>query len=293
MSMEIKESTVPDEVWVQCPFCGDEKFRLGINTKTRVGHCFHCDWRSKDAVTEVLEGTIPVVQPIDIEDPVVVLPESFSRFSQFEQSHPAFKYLKQRGVSYEQMRRLKMGYCEFGRFANRVIFPFYWEGKLEFFVARDYSGKSKVRYLNSVGRKGLYNLTEHAKGDRLILAEGIIKALRLERHLSIPAAAMLGHTLKRKLAQRIVESGYKQVCIWPDPDPSGVGIMAVKDVATVCHELNLQVVTLLPVPSQPADEATPEQLKASLDALVPMRFGVGAKLTMQVGTTRVERIADK
>ncbi len=285
--MEIRKSSKPDEVWVCCiqPECGDTRFRLGINLRTRIGHCFNCGWRSPDAVTEVLELGEDI--PLEESKPQgpVRLPEGYARLTPDDFDEEAYQYLVDRDVNEFQIRRFKVGYSLTGRYAGRVIFPCYdRKGKLEYFVARDYTGEGDPRYLNSVGKKGLFGIPKKREKTCLYLAEGIFKALRLQRHLHVEAAALLGHTISKELVERIIKKGYTRVLIWPDPDPPGCE--GVIKVAETCLEAGLVVFTIWPLPKNPADEQKPKFMRRSRQNIV--KFNWLTKQAFQIEATKME-----
>ncbi|MDP7195147.1 MAG: hypothetical protein QF864_03005, partial [SAR202 cluster bacterium] len=58
----------------------------------------------------------------------------------------AMMYLQKRGITYEDILKYGMGYCDQGLYTNRVIIPSYKEdGQLNFFVGRDIF-QSKMKY---------------------------------------------------------------------------------------------------------------------------------------------------
>lgn len=139
-------------------------------------------------------------------------------------SKDAHFYLRKRGITKEQIRKHRIGFCAVGKYAWRIVFPVSSpKGKLRGFVARDFGGQTDFRYLNSEGTKELYNLSPAKRRNRIcVLGEGIFDVLAFER-AAIPntdAVAGLGKTLTKR--QYRILSKYEVVVIWPDPDMPGV-----------------------------------------------------------------------
>jgi hypothetical protein len=256
------------ELAVCCLFCTaqgeslDERFRLYLNLNTGAGLCFNCGWRSRYALQQVLRRLKLPQQPTDFEVasklilaapklPVDFLPltEATSKLDL-----QALRYVLKRGVTQQQILDKRLGVSFVGEFAYRIIFPI-WEGSsLQGFTARSFLGTEKVKYLHSKGNKYLFNL---ANSTRVILSEGVFKALRIEQ-LALPydSAACLGHSLTAKQLEQLQQHKVKQVVLWPDPD--SVGLKGFLKIAEELHN-HVEVKIVWPM-TQPADEASPDSL---------------------------------
>ena len=66
----------PDEILVCCPFCllrgktPDNDYNLGINVKKNIGHCFRCEWRSREALEALRSLTTSEVSDADVQQAV-------------------------------------------------------------------------------------------------------------------------------------------------------------------------------------------------------------------------------
>lgn len=289
-NIRYRASSERGELSLCCPFCiergeptSDTKFKLGLNYLTREGHCFRCDWRSRDAVRdymikaiqiedEILEDSVAIVKP-----PPPQLPEDFQLLYNVGESdeivYEAYKYLKDRGISSLTMRRKQIGVSLTGRYAYRVLFPVLWRNKLKGIVARDFTGTAQAKYLNSVGDKYLYNLP--TKCQSVILAEGVFKVLAIEKAIGVPAAALLGHSITDKMIKQLKHTSCEEVTIWPDPD--SVGIKGALNVADQLHDFT-KVFIISPVPSKQADELKASEIAHRYKARVPYNWALHQKI---------------
>ncbi len=273
-----------DNICVCCPFCVergesmDTRFRLGINVKTGLSHCFNCRWKGgKKSVSFIMrrlgiesrfesfsydqdneEESAPKPAMAEIS-----LPKDFSPLTECydDVDEAARKYVLSRGVTAEQIESKGIGVSYVGRYAYRVIFPVMDGKHLRGFAARDFTGmETKCKYLNSTGDKYLYNFQ---KANGIILCEGVFKALRLETAAQGEFAAMglLGHDLTDKQLAQVVRSGCKEVLLWPDPDRAGI-----RGMITVADKLSgiVRYISVMTGITKPADEEPISSLRDKL-----------------------------
>lgn len=277
MGVAWRRGSKHSEVNLCCPFCvdrgetADDRFRLGVNVVWDSCHCFNCEYKSRIQsqlrvlrqlgvkVTEAETSSIGEEEKI----PPPELPRDFMPLTKIARDkdpllQKAVRYVVDRGITWEQIARNNIGVSLVGRFAYRVIFPVMYKDELKGVVARDFTGKQSPKYLNSKGPKFLYNLRPPGKSKKLILSEGIIKALAIERAVKLRSAALLGHTVTSGMLEAIRAEGYKSVVVWPDPDSPGVrGAVAV---ANDCSSANLHTWVIYPIPRAQADEMTENEL---------------------------------
>jgi hypothetical protein len=112
------------------------------------------------------------------------------------------------------------------------------------FLARDFTGRKKVRYLNALGQqKSVYGLVGEA--DEVILFEGVFKALRAARVLPLPCCAVLGNRLSAGQITQLKEgAGVQKVYYWPDPD--GPGIRGARESLKELQRAGIQVQLVWP-----------------------------------------------
>lgn len=230
------------EVWVKCPFCNDEKYRMGINVISGLAHCFRasCEWKTTDRrhLFRELSTIFDVEERMDDvrlrRKPVKAatfkktstLPEGFEILTPEDDDEIATKawtYLSDRGVTYKQIVRHKIGFCATGKFAWRIIIPIYRKGKMVAFTGRDFSGDPDVdpKYMNSTGTKFLYNVPHgHIKRAALLL-EGPFDVWAGERAVSdVNVLGRLGSGMTKHSLNVLLR--YDETIIWPDPDRGGV-----------------------------------------------------------------------
>ena len=74
----------------------------------------------------------------------------------------ALKYLKSRGLTKEDILRYNIGYCETGKYRNRIIIPSYDESnELNYFIGRSYLSKTKRKYMNPEAQKEIIIFNEY------------------------------------------------------------------------------------------------------------------------------------
>lgn len=221
------------EVNVCCPFCNETRFRLGVNVISGKAKCFNCDWGSKlNSISKVLaelrikgESDEQPKQVVEEDYVEINLPEEYERVLPIPRGgdfhRTVQEYLHGRGMNDEQIRKKRVGLCLTGRYAFRIVFPVVTQGELCGFVTRDFTQRQDKPYLNSVGKKALYNL-HRKKKDTALLVEGILKCLAAERVLGdeIDCLAVLGKSITDEQIELL--KGYKHIIILPDNDGPGL-----------------------------------------------------------------------
>lgn len=290
-NIPFRRRSKPGEVWVPCPFCREERFRLGLNYARNLGHCFNCGWKSRRAVQSFLREIRLDVQiegiPEDIPEgkpEPVRLPDDFTPLWTLEKKDETFydarRYLEDRGVPEWQMKEHRIGASYSGRFAYRVIFPVVYQGKLAGLVARDFSGRREPKYLNSMGQKAVYNLRRRKRFDDLILSEGCLKALAIERATErFCSGALLGSAVTDEQIEMIYKAGHDSVILWSDPDRAGK--LGTAKIAQAFAESGFWVRIVWPVPSKQADEHTTEEVREFLrNNIVPFTWAIQSRLRL-------------
>ncbi len=127
----------------------------------------------------------------------------------------AMMYLQRRGITYEDILKYNIGYCDQGLYTNRVIIPSYSEdGQLNFFVGRDIF-QSKMKYRNSPTPKDVVGFELFINWDEpIVLCEGPFDAIAIKRN----AIPLFGKTILSNLRRKIIEKKVKQVYISLDRD---------------------------------------------------------------------------
>lgn len=273
-----------------CPFCAergkgaDDKFRLCVHAVQGWGKCVHCDWKRKTAVRAVLlKLSVRIaVSGFSIEEPekdaVVRLPADFQILSEAhdELDRTALQYLLDRGISPQQINRNRIGVSYIGPLAYRVIFPVYDARVLVGIVARDFTGRGKPKYLNSIGKKRLYNF--NPLNPNLVLSEGVFKALRIERVTEACSAALLGRDLTDDQLEQVKNSACRRVVIYYDPDVAGRrGAISVAEKLRAGWGGTVEVVKRVVVP---ADEDGFKNLRSNLLKVDPWSWKTRTNLQL-------------
>ena len=284
--IEVKESSShADEYGICCLFCEsmgeapDERFRCGFNIVSGLGHCFNCGWSSRKAVLEItrkLGGSdfdleqvkrTPFTLETRRRPEKVKFPEGFEllwKLKKERMAREAWDYIKQRGITDEQVKKYELGIAPFDYcFRDRIIFPVRdKDGKLLGVVGRDYTGEKEPKYYNSKGLKYIYNANSRNYPKQwIILSEGIFKALAIERAYKdkICSAAILGSNTTN--TQWAVVTEFGNVILFGDPDRAGIrGFLGVAaDLAS-----HVKVFVAWPWPKKQADEMTEKEIREAV-----------------------------
>lgn len=127
------------------------------------------------------------------------LPEDFKTLasrSRHRNSAPAYRYLKNRGITDSDILRYKIGYSVSGDYGGRVIIPsFDTQGSLNYYVARSYDG-SWSRYKNPpASRDIVFNDLMVDWNKDIILVEGVFDAIRAENSIPILGSSLRDDSL--------------------------------------------------------------------------------------------------
>lgn len=161
-------SLVGQEALFYCPFCEHPKKKLSVNTQSFRWHCWVCQekganlrgllWKSghKEAAKQFV--SFNAVEP-EQEDFYLALPEEYVFYDSLPEllRRKVKNSLAQRGLSKSHILHHKIGFCQDGRYADRVILPsFDRYGRINFFTARALNEKA-VKYLSPKTPKGYRN----------------------------------------------------------------------------------------------------------------------------------------
>jgi DNA primase len=164
-----------------------------------------------------------------LQETKVSLPEEYKSILNNKSltAKQALSYIKNRGITEDDILKYNIGYCETGLYANMVIIPSYDEsGMLNYFVGRSFISDSNRKLNPSVSRDIIPFEIFINWNSPLILCEGMFDAITIKRNV-IP---LLGKNLQSKLMQRIVTSTVKKIYIALDKD-------AIKQALDFCEQL--------------------------------------------------------
>ena len=140
----------------------------------------------------------------------------------------AMNYLKSRNIGEDLIRKYNIGFCYDGPYANRIVIPSYdINGKVNYFIARSYLSRTKMKYKNPDVQKETIIWNEHLLewDKKIYLVEGVFDSIFLPN--SIP---MLGKYISDLLFKKIYETA-KDVTIILDGD-------AWDDTERLYHKIN-------------------------------------------------------
>ena len=131
------------------------------------------------------------------------------------------KYLQSRGLLPGVIEGLGYINDSNSEYNKRIFIPFYENGEIVYFVCRDYTGKSSLRYMNPDGfnsRDFLFNVDKIKEDEDVFVVEGVMDALTLEQ----PTVALLTNTAGKKQADKLFSKAPKDVIFIPDVDKAGI-----------------------------------------------------------------------
>ena len=130
-------------------------------------------------------------------------------------------YLEKRHINKKYIPSMGYVYRQESAYDKRLIIPFFEDGCLVYFVARDTTGKSALRYKNPpcLDTKE-YVLNIDDINDELVICEGTLDALSL--HEDQIGTAMCSGDLGVKQIAKIVEKAPRKIIYVPDQDETGL-----------------------------------------------------------------------
>jgi DNA primase len=235
-----------------CPKCKHYKRKLEVNIVTGKYHCWVCGFGGLNFKTlfkklgaptsyyEFLSETKTFKQNKEFQisfdevveqRPILQLPKEYKPMwepsSELEYRH-ALVYLKNRGITKEDILRYCIGYATDGDLKNRIIVPSYDEqGFLNFYTARSFYDTKGLKYVscpfskNIIGFELLVNFEEP-----ITLVEGPFDAISVKTN-TIP---LFGKTLSNKLKLKLLEYDVPMVNVMLDND-------AIADSIKICEFL--------------------------------------------------------
>lgn len=271
--LEPIETSGGTQLAIHCPLCESTGRKLYINAKTGAWLCFVCEEsggpyrllrevleiehfqarRLLDKIEQGKPGPRPLTpRPVETPTPEgITIPKDIHPLTDpaGPGQEPFFRYLHDRGVSLEDMRRYRMGFCLRGLYAYRVIIPVYSEGTMWTFIARSILPGVEPKVLHPQGAKpghALFNIDNIQTGV-VFLVEGVFDALRLRTN----TVASLGTNLSAHQRDLLRRKGVETVIIlWDGDEPGRHGAARIADQLRAAM-FNVQV-ALLPDGQDPA-----------------------------------------
>jgi DNA primase len=140
---------------------------------------------------------------------------------------PEHPYLRERGLSAEQVADFGLGYCSRGLMGGRICIPIHDErGNLVAYAGRwpgedvpEGEGKYKLPGKFEKSRV-LFNLHRVAAGERLVLVEGYWSTIRLHA-LGVPVASPMGWSVSPEQTALLQDRGIRFLTLLLDGDDTG------------------------------------------------------------------------
>lgn len=224
-----------------CPKCKHRKKKLSINLEKDKFKCWICDWSGKSirrliqrygnyvqqktwnefsGIVEITEyeKIFLAEENIEVKAEPITLPTEFQTLCNKDSglsSLPARRYLRDRGLSKQDILYWKIGYAVSGEYSGRVIIPsFNLDGNLDYFIARTYENNWR-RYLNPPTPKDIiFNELYIDWSNDIIIVEGVFDAIKAKNAIPI-----LGSTLREgsRLFRELIRND-PAIYIALDPD---------------------------------------------------------------------------
>lgn len=233
------KSTARGNKAYRCPYCNHHKPKLEINfTENKKGdnpwHCWVCDKKGKklyqvfkqvEASPEKMAELRAIVKYVGPETEIKVehaleLPKEYKTFENLKTSdvegRQALYYLKNRGLTKDDILKYNIGYCTSGRYRNMIIIPSYdVNGSLNYFTGRSFEKEPYVKYRNPESSRDIVPFELFINWNvPIILCEGPFDAITIKRNV-IP---LLGKNIQSKLMKKIVTSAVEKIYIALDKD---------------------------------------------------------------------------
>ena len=215
---EVKISS-KGEYRINSPYFDDNNFHLYINQQKQKWFDFHeqigGDLKSffkKHLIPNKLKKQkIKIEKEEEIEIPKFLLLKN-------NKNNEAYRYLKKRKVPEKNIE--KLGFCIDGVYKDRIFIPFFEENEIIYFVTRDFTNSSKLRYLNPKGKRSdkVYNIDKINKNESLFIFEGIFDSIMLENQIG---TAILTNSISDQQIEKITQKNPKKIIFVPDNDKIG------------------------------------------------------------------------
>ena len=206
-----------DEYLFFCPFCKHHKRKMSINISKNSYKCWVCDTRNRNIYSLVkrvgdsfhkqkwlnLTNVVEIskfeelfkVQEKEVRLQRIDLPFEYMFLAGKNMPKPATAaldyLLDDRELDRSDIFKWKIGYCDKGKYRNRIIIPsFDNDGYCNYFVARSYTG-DWMSYKNPpVSKNIIFNELMLDWEEPIVLVEGVFDAIKADN-----AIPLLGSTL--------------------------------------------------------------------------------------------------
>lgn len=261
-------------VEVNCPFCYDPSFHLGINLKNGLFHCWVCGSKGhlSKLLTEILQINYyqaeELIKEYDSDElakeeekppnPKIEFPEGYTNI--LPDLHKQYLIKRNFDPDFLQRKYSIGAVYQTGRFSYRVIIPIFLNKQIVNFTGRDVSGLQKTKYLHYHNDEAIkpmkhcvYNLD--SVRDKAIIVEGVFDAWRI----GDGGVALLGVEYTTQQLNLLLEKEIKEVYILFDNDPTGINKAEKLGNVLSTFIPKIEILTLKDEIKDPA-ELTPEEV---------------------------------
>ena len=221
----------------KCPFCNHHKKKLYVNLDPDAEQyqnyqCWVCGESGKSLFTLLKKTNSPEhlfkrLSKYDEEQEITVtLPQEFRPLWKSQDdivSGHALNRLSDRGVTYGDVVKHRIGYCRSGDYSKRMIIPSYdSEGKINYFVGRRIWSSQFPKYKNpSAPRDSIIPFESTINWrEAVTIVEGPFDAIACRRN----AIPLLGNNLPESLTCRLMEAPTTEVNVALDADMQEVAL---------------------------------------------------------------------
>lgn len=249
-----------NEYALTCPICGKEN-KLIVNITKKTWHCWVCEEYGFNSEGKRIPlvgagGIISLIQLLDncskqhvltllktegffgavdinkldlvLIDQIISNDLEASAISPPDYWAPItteLPYMTKRGITVEDARNFGLSYCYMGRYANRLIFPVWENGKLVYYQGRAMyeavPGSKFIKSLNppkqansAVSSEVLMNLDTAKKFERVAIVEGPIDCV----HTGLDSVCTFGKKISFVQILKLVLAGIKKIdFMWDGP----------------------------------------------------------------------------
>ena len=233
--------TSGDNIAFFSPFVSHYKPKLEININTNhagenTWHCWISDKKGRSIVTlfkqlnlskEKFEQLSRIIETTRYRSndnstekiEVIQLPEEY-RPLWIKKLTPDYRnaihYLTNRGITIFDIIKYRIGYCENGEYAGKIIIPSYnAAGQLNYFVSRAFYKNDKFKHKNPKISKDIIGFEMFINwAEPIILCEGSFDAIAIKRN----AIPLFGKIIQPALQKKIIEERVRNIYICLDAD---------------------------------------------------------------------------
>lgn len=274
------------EIKINCIYhVSDTKKHMYINASSGVFHCFSCNEKGnfyklfntlkERHVSGSLDlssfesGYLTILAQDNIDEKIEWPTEFYPLDRESITGKVAREYLKKRNITDNQIDYYSIRFAPFGEYANRIIVPvFNNKSELVSFVARDYTGTSKVKVLTPLTghsktniKNQVFNLYNAIETKQLIIGEGVFDAISL----GLSGVALFGKVPTDIQLAKIINCKPRRVTICLDKD-------AQYEAEKLARQLTLHIedVRIARLENKDPNEEDPLKLKQILETASPL-----------------------